>query len=285
MRSLLKIGYLYKQQIRYVIINEILYYLEVNMQEEITVIDIFKIIKSHITLIATMSILGLTIAFLITNFLITPEYSSNTQLLVNHSPSENTIQQSEINANIQLINTYEDIIRNPIVLNQVKENLTLSESIDELRNKITVESDQSSQVFSVRVQDENPYLASEIANETANVFQENVDEIMNVDNVSIISDAVPGDSPSSPNIVLNSIIGALIGFFIGLTITFLKVILDTTVKEESFVINEIGWANLGQISKISKSDFERVVEYDDDDDDDDDDEYDLDDMPSRRSRK
>lgn len=230
--------------------------LEALMQEEISLIDLYRIIKKHLITIIAMLIAGLLVAFFITNTFITPTYSSNTQLLVNHESSDSAvIQQSEINANIQLINTYEDIIRNPIILEEVRENLTLSNSLEELRDMITVQTDQNSQVFSIRTEHENPYLASNLANETAQVFSENINDIMNVDNVSIISEAVPANSPSSPNLLLNTLIGAIIGLLIGLTIAIIKELLDTTVKDESYVVNEMGWPSLGRISLMDKSDY------------------------------
>lgn len=225
------------------------------MQEEISLMDIFAIIKKHLLMIVGLMVVGLLTAFLVTSALMTPQYESSTQLLVNHESTETTIQQSEINANIQLINTYEDIIRNPIILEEVKEELTLSQSIDELRQKITVQTDQTSQVFSIQVEDPNPYLASDIANATAKVFSENIDDIMSVDNVSIISEAVPSENPSSPNTLLNTLVGAVLGLIVGLTIAFLKELLDTTVKDEDFLVDELGWATLGRVSFIDKSDI------------------------------
>lgn len=225
------------------------------MQEEISLMDIFTIIKKHLLMIIGLTVVGLLTAFLVTSALMTPQYASSTQLLVNHESTESTIQQSEINANIQLINTYEDIIRNPIILEQVQEELTLNQSIDDLREKITVQTDQTSQVFSVQVEDTNPYLASDIANTTAKVFSENIDDIMSVDNVSIISEAVPSENPSSPNVLLNTLVGAVLGLIVGLTIAFLKELLDTTVKDEEFLVDELGWATLGRVSFIDKSDI------------------------------
>lgn len=163
------------------------------------------------------------------------------------------IQQSDINANIQLISTYEDIIRNPIILEDVRENLTLSYSMDDLRNMISVQTDQNSQVFSIRVEHENPNLAANLANETAEVFRNKINDIINVDNVSIIFATQPANSPSLPNLLLNILIGAIIGLLIGLTIAIIKAFLDTTVKDESYVVNEMVWPSLGRISYMDKN--------------------------------
>lgn len=246
------------------------------MQEEISLMDIFAIIKKHLLMIVGLTVVGLLAAFFVTSTLMTPKYASSTQLLVNHESRESTIQQSEINANIQLINTYEDIIRNPIILEEVRDDLTLNHTIEDLRNMITVQTDQNSQVFSIAVEDPNPYLASDIANTTANVFSENIDDIMSVDNVSIISEAIPSENPSSPNVILNTLVGAVLGLIIGLTIAFIKELLDTTVKDEEFLVEELGWPTLGRVSIIEKSDVERKEPSKTKKDDS---------VPSRRARK
>lgn len=225
------------------------------MEEEISLVEIFKVLKKRLGLIITTTGIALLLAALYTFIIATPVYESNTQLLVSRPTEENAIEQSEINANIQLINTYEDIIRNPVILDLVIEELAMDTTVGELREQITVGTEEESQVFSVSVQDESPYQAAEIANATAGVFQENLDSIMNVDNVTIISQAVPMTSPISPNNPVNLLIGLLVGGIIGIGFALLLEFLDNSVKDEDFVIQETGWTSLGRISEMTESDI------------------------------
>jgi len=227
------------------------------MEEEISLVEIFQILKKRLRLILTATGIGLVLAAIFTFIIATPVYESTTQLLVSRPTEENALQQSEINANIQMINTYEDIIRNPVILDPVIEEMGMDTTVDDLREQITVGTEEESQVFSVAVQNENPYQAAEIANTTAGVFQENLDSIMSVDNVSIISQAVPSTSPVSPNNLLNLVIGLLVGGMIGLGLAFLHEFLDNSVKDEDFVIQETGWTSLGRISEMTESDIQK----------------------------
>jgi len=225
------------------------------MEEEISLVELFQILKKHIGLIIGAVLGGFVLSAIFTLFIATPTYESSSQLLVSRPTEENTIQQSQINANIQLINTYEDIITNPVILDPVIEELGLDTTVDQLREQISVSTAEESQVFSVNVTNEDPYLASEIANTTASVFQNNLDSIMNVDNVTVISQAVPDTDAVSPNTVLNLVIGILLGGMIGVGAAFLIEFLDTTVKDESFIEQELGWTNLGRVSQISEEDI------------------------------
>jgi capsular polysaccharide biosynthesis protein len=165
------------------------------------------------------------------------------------------VSQQDINTSLELINTYSVIIRNDVVLEPVIDDLELDTTVGELREKISVQTENNSQVFSIRVQDTNPYTAAEIANTTAGIFQENIQRIMNVDNVTIISNATPNTNPVSPNKPLNLVIGVLLGLMIGVGLVFLRELLDNTVKSEDYVEAATGWPSLGQINRFSKNDL------------------------------
>jgi len=237
------------------------------MEEEISLVEIFQILKKWLGLILTATGIGLVLAAIFTFIIATPVYESTTQLLVSRPAEENTIQQSEIDANIQLINTYEDIITNPVILDPVIEEMGMDTTVEDLREQITVGTEENSQVFSVSVQDESPYQAAEIANTIADVFQRDLDSIMSVDNVTIISQGVPLTDPVSPNSILNLVIGLLVGGMIGIGLSFLRELLDNSVKDEDFVIQETGWTSLGRISEMTESDIQekprKTDNYDD----------------------
>lgn len=221
------------------------------MEEEISLVELFNTLKKRIGLIINMVLVGLILSAVYTFFIATPEYSATSQLLVNRTQETETIQQSDITTNVQLINTYSDIIRNPIILDPVIDTLSLDQTTEQLKNKISVTTAENSQVFSLQVTDDNPYEAAEIANTTSTVFKDNLNSIMNVDNVTVISEAVVDTNPVSPNNTLNLAIGVILGGMIGVGIAFLLEFLDTSVKDEKFIVDELGWTNLGAISMMS----------------------------------
>ena len=220
-------------------------------EEEISLVELFGILKKRMGWIINATLLGLLLAAVFTFFIATPTFSSTTQLLVNRTQQTEVIQQSDINTNLQLINTYKDIVRGPVILDEVREILNLSESHSSLSDRISVSNQDNSQVFSIQVTDENPNNAAVIANTTATVFQENLDEIMNVDNITIISQAEPNLNPVSPNNTLNLAIGLVLGAMVGIGLVFLFEFLDNTVKDERFITEELGWTSLGRISEMT----------------------------------
>src|SRR5690625_1902512 len=227
------------------------------MEEEISLVELFSILKKHIRVIILTTVLTTVIAAIYTFFLVTPKYQSSTEMLVSHSADSTTqnVTQQDINTSIQLINTYSDIIRNDVILEPVIEELNLDMTTSQLRENVSVQTENNSQVFSIQVQDENPYQASEIANATSNYFQEEIYEIMNVDNVTIISAATPNVNPVSPNNILNVVIGVLLGGMIGIGIVFIYELTDNTVKNTEYIEESTGWPSLGQITVFTKDDL------------------------------
>lgn len=230
------------------------------MKEEISLVELFEVLKKRVNVIIGFSLVGLILVAIFTFFIAVPKYSATTQLLVNQT-TENTegIQLTDITTNVQMINTYRDIIKGPVILDDVVETLDLELMVNQLSGQIEVLTQDNSQVFSLNVTNENPYTASEIANTTASIFQDEVGNIMNVENVTIISKATPNTSPISPNNLLNLIIGMLIGAMLGVGSAFLIEFMDKSVKDEKFITETLGWSTLGSVSEMTEEELHSKV--------------------------
>ncbi|AQU80229.1 YveK family protein [Planococcus faecalis] len=225
------------------------------MEETISLQDLFKTLKKRAGLIALLTILAITIAGVVSFLVLTPMYETSTQILVNQEATEaSQLTNQNIQTDLQLINTYSVIIKSPAILDEVSSQLDLDMSVEQLNSKITVATAENSQVVNVTVQDEDPALAVDIANTTAKVFEGEIKELMNVDNVSILSPAVLKENPSpvAPNPMLNMAIAAVIGLMLGVGIAFLLEYLDTTIKDQQDIEDILGVPMLGVISPIKE---------------------------------
>ncbi|MBM7551676.1 YveK family protein [Thalassobacillus pellis] len=234
------------------------------MEETISLKEIAEVIKKRFLLIAATTIGAVIIAALISYFFLTPTYEATSQFIVNkNETSENAeFTQNEIRTNIELINTYNVVIKSPAILDAVIEEMELGMTADELRNKLAVSSEQNSQVVAVTVTDPDQARAATIANMIVEVFQEKIPEIMNVDNVSVLSEAEIKNTPSpvSPKPMLNMAIAFVLGLMIGVGIAFLLEYLDNTIKTEKDIEDKLGIPIMGIVTHIGEEEVARAAE-------------------------
>lgn len=223
------------------------------MEETISLKELFQTIKKRLMLIFIITISFVAIAGAVSYFVLTPVYQSSTQLLVNQSKNEqNSYTTSDVQTNLQLINTYNVIIKSPAILELAIDELELNMTTGQLNEKITVQSAQNSQVVNLTVEDTDPYLAANIANKVAEVFQKEIKTIMNVDNVSILAKAAvtENQSPVKPQPLLNIAIALVVGLMVGVGLAFLLEYLDNTVKTEQDVEKLLELPVLGTITRM-----------------------------------
>lgn len=228
------------------------------MEETISLRELFQTLKKRLSLIIIITIIATTVSGVVSFFLLTPIFQTSTQLLVNQSSSnEQTMYNvNDIRTNIELINTYNVIIKSPRILDLVQDELNLERSTSALNSQIQVSSQQNSQVLSITVQDENPAMAVNIANTLANVFQRELPSIMNVDNVSVLAAAQLAENPSpvKPRPALNMAIAMVVGLMAGVGMAFLLEYLDNTIKTEQDIEKLLGLPVLGAIPVMAESD-------------------------------
>jgi capsular polysaccharide biosynthesis protein len=216
---------------------------------------VLNIIKERLLLIIGLTILGVSLAIILSFYILKPVYEAQSEILVNQKGnSEEVYSLMEIETDLQLINTYNDIITTPFILMKVIEELQLDTTPEKLSSQITLSRESNSMVFKIKVEDLDPVQAVNIANTTAEVFKDEIPFLMNVDNINILSTAKLSENPSpiKPNIKLNIASGAIIGFMLGIGIVFLLETLDTTIKDEKDVEEVLGIPIMGLVGSFPR---------------------------------
>src|SRR5690625_1130265 len=230
------------------------------MEETICLKEIYGVIKKRLLLIISCVLGAALIAAVVSFFILTPTYESSSQFIVNQGEQQSTEAQfnsEDIRTNVELINTYNVIIKSNAILDDVSESLNGIYSADQLKDKIQVASEENSQVVTVTATDEKPSLAVDIANTTVETFQDKIPDIMNVDNVSVLTKAIMGDNPSpvAPKPMLNIAIAVVLGGMVGVGIAFLLAYLDNTITTEDDIEKQLDLPLLGVISHINMDDI------------------------------
>ncbi|USK38712.1 capsular biosynthesis protein [Cytobacillus firmus] len=230
------------------------------MEETISLKELLQTLRKRLLLILSITFVAVLVSGIVSFYFLTPIYQSSTQFLVNQAKDDQPVYNpGEIQTNLQLINTYNVIIKSPAILDIVKNNLDLDMTTEQLNSKITVGSQTDSQVVAITVQDADPKMAADIANTTVSVFQKEIKEIMNVDNVSILAKAEVNSSPVKPNPYLNIAIAMVVGLMAGVGLAFLLEYFDNTVKDEQDIEKNLDLPVLGVISIIDTAKVQREI--------------------------
>lgn len=232
------------------------------MEQTYSINQLVNILLKRTKLILFWGLLGIVVAAGITFFAITPKYSSQAQLVVTLPQKENT-NVNDVNSNLQMINTYKDFIVSDLVLNQVEDRLksdyNMNMKPEQIKSSISVSQNQNSQMFSIIAKSTKASEAANIANTVATIFKENAKDVLNVDRITIISNAVIDTTPVSPNHKLLLLIGLAMGIIIGIIFAIVFELMDRTVKDSQFIVEELGFTILGTVPEVSDKDIANYI--------------------------
>ena len=186
-----------------------------------------------ILIIAIFAVVGIiyTLTF------VTPKYAAKTSLLLaTNSSSVNTgsssITTTDVTLNSKLVSTYSKLVKSDKVIRNVISNLSLNMDENDLKNSVSVTATEDTEFIEISVKNEDPVLATKIANEMSKVFIENVKEFYKVENVHIVDAAEVPQSPYNVNHIKDVIIFAFVGAVIAVLYVLVSNMLYTTIKSE-----------------------------------------------------
>ena len=223
------------------------------MESTFNMKEFLKNLKKRLPLIIAMTVAFVAIAGAVSYLWMKPVYQASTQILVNKAPANaQEFSMQDIDTNLQLISTYNVIIKSPAILTEVISELGLNETVQSLNERITVSSIEDSQVVTLEVEDASMQQAVLISNTTAKVFEQEIRNLMRVDNVSVLAPAtMPADpQPVKPDPLFNMAVGAIIGFMLGTGLAIVLDQLNTSVRTEEDIEELLGLQVLGVVSPV-----------------------------------
>ena len=260
--------------------------------------QLLQLCRRHIWALILWSIGLALVGWGIANFVISPKYTSSAQILVNPKSNNNdpnaayTTQQ----ANMQLVNTYKDILTSHVILQDASDRLTnpvrvvkkakpakykttdgrkvlvrkaqpavierdgkaYSVSAAQLAKSVSIATQQQSQVFSVSATADTPEKAKAEANAVARSFRDQIPNIMNIDNVTIVAPATNGVQ-SSPNVKMFTLAGFVIGLVLTFAVILIREMTNTTVRDDTYLTQDLGLTNLGYVSHFHVSSSFKLI--------------------------
>lgn len=182
-----------------------------------------------------------------------PMYKSDTSIiLVSSNTTQSTANFNDLQVNKNLVTTYSEIVKSRKVLEMVIDNLDLDYSYSALKSKIGVAAVGDTQIIQISVSDENSNKAKTIADEIAEVFIKEIQDIYKLDNVKVVDKAVEATKPYNINHIKDNIIFVAIGLIISCGIIFIVFYFDTTIKTSEEIENKLGLTVIGLVPKVDR---------------------------------
>lgn len=264
-----------------------------NTENTIDLRRLWMLLRAHIWSIILWAIGLGAVGFILAAFVIEPKYTSTTQILVNQkrNPVDAGQALTAQQADVQVINTYKDIVTSPVILKDASKWIknptevvkpakkakyrTLADgtkklvspaepavirragrgynvSANEMQKAVSVSTQQNSQVFTISAKSNDPEKAQAIANAVAQTFKGKIKTIMNVNNVTIVSPAAIG-AKTFPKTSLFTLAGIVLGLVISIALIILRDSFNTTVRDDDYLTKELGLTNLGHVSHFHLS--------------------------------
>ena len=228
-----------------------------NQENQAVEIDVFAMLKTlwkrkfSIVLVALVFAIA---AFGYSAFLAKKEYQSTSRIYVvsRQNQDNNALTNSDLQAGSYLVKDYREIILSQNVLTQAIEELKLDLTPAELSKKISVSVPTDTRILSITAKDGNPKEAARIANGLRNVAAEKIISVTKVSDVTTLDEAEVPQTPSSPNIRRNVLLGFIAGAGLMVVLMVVVEVLDDRVKRPEDIEELMGLTLLGIVPDIKK---------------------------------
>ena len=228
-----------------------------NQENQAVEIDVFAMLKTlwkRKFSIALVALVFAIAAFGYSAFLAKKEYQSTSRIYVvsRQNQDNNALTNSDLQAGSYLVKDYREIILSQNVLTQAIEELKLDLTPAELSKKISVSVPTDTRILSITAKDGDPKEAARIANGLRNVAAEKIISVTKVSDVTTLDEAEVPQSPSSPNIRRNVLLGFIAGAGLMVVLLVVVEVVDDRVKRPEDIEELMGLTLLGVVPDIKK---------------------------------
>lgn len=214
---------------------------------EIDLWEIFAVLISKIGIIILAGMICALVSLVGTKLFITPQYQSVTKMYVLSQANSETLTSSDMSLSSYLTKDYAELIKSRTVAENVIAQLGLELKPEELLEKVTVSTQTDTRIVTIIVEDEDPYMACELADMIREASSAQIMSVMNSEAVNVVDVANIPDGPSSPSIKKNTLIGGFLGVFLAVAIILVQYLVNDTIKSAEDVERYLQLSTLGTI--------------------------------------
>lgn len=216
-------------------------------RNELDLLELFGYLKKKIAILLAVCLLGAAIGLAGTKLFVLPKYTASTRVYVLNRSVEGAVVSSDFSLSNYMVTDYQVLITGRNVTAEVAKNLNLDMTNKELAEMIEVTAPDNTRVLQISVTDTDARRAADIANQVRDVATEQIKRIMAVDAVNLVYAAEIPEEPSSPSVVKNTVIAAVVALMLASGVYVTVFLLDDTLRTEEAVLQYLGLSTIGVI--------------------------------------
>ena len=216
-----------------------------------TLLELLQLMRKHLKLVILLPIVCALSMGVYSYAFMANTYTASTSMYVlakqTSANSDNAANYSNLNASQMLANDVSTLLKSDRIAADTVKNLHL-DSLKGYSTKVT--SETTSRVITLSVTGSDPDTSAAIANEMASNVSKVAQQVMDVQSVNVIDQAVSPSSPSGPNRSMYIAVALLAGLFIAIAIVVVSDMLNTKVRNADEVEELLGLPVIGRMPAV-----------------------------------
>ena len=230
-------------------------------EDEIDLVELFYLLWGHAWQIILCLILGAGLALGYTKLLVTPLYQATSSIYIVSASNNSVVNLTDLQIGAQLTADYQELILSRPLLEDVIENLELTNGEGEpmstaaLSRMITITNTDDTRILKVTVTSPDPQESADIANELIGQACIYLPQIMETEEPNLVEEAIPPTQKSSPSTAKNVVLGGLLGACLACGVLVLRYLMNDTFVTPDDVVKYLGVQPLAVIPEADLGDF------------------------------
>lgn len=219
--------------------------------ERMTLLELLQLLRKRLALVITLPIVCALVMGVYSFFFMANTYTASTSLYVlTKTETDSGVSNSmytDLNASQLLTNDVAALIKSDRVVGDTAKDLNMQNlaAFD-----VSVSSETTTRVITLSVASEDASGAAVVANKLAENVSDVAQEVMNVQSVNVIDEAVAPSAPSGPNRPMYVAVAFMAGLFLAVAIVVVADMLNTKVRRVEEVEELLGLPVIGRMPAV-----------------------------------
>ncbi|WP_297518492.1 Wzz/FepE/Etk N-terminal domain-containing protein [uncultured Clostridium sp.] len=225
-------------------------------EEVIRIEDIMYALKKRWIMILSITVAFTLAAAALSFFVIKPKYEAKVKVFIGKEETKgnaSNYDNNDIAMYQKLMKTYAEVIKTKDATKSALGKIgqaTTQNNVNRVLSGLAVAPSADTQIMEVKYTTTTKSEILPVLNSITEMFIDNSEDLIPNGNIQIIEKAEMPESPISPNKVLNTIIGFMLGMMVAIGIAFLLEYMDNTVRSKDELEKLLDIPVLGNIPKM-----------------------------------